>query len=122
MKINYDFFFRCGVCGRGFDTEEQLDNHIVNHNNQKRHECTTCGKFFVTLPQLEVTNMQWELLQIDLYLHFISLSLISESTQENARFNATPVELHFLSVRTSTVIIVPFTCKKNVSNATNVTR
>ena len=54
-------------------------------------------------------------------LHFC-LSLISESTQENARFNATPVELHFLSVRTSTVIIVPFTCKKNVSNATNVTR
>ena len=34
-------------CNAEFETETQLENHLIMHMDQRRYQCKTCNKIFV---------------------------------------------------------------------------
>uniref|UniRef100_A0A8C6TI92 C2H2-type domain-containing protein n=2 Tax=Neogobius melanostomus TaxID=47308 RepID=A0A8C6TI92_9GOBI len=42
---------KCGVCGKQFESSEELKTHLETH--QKLHQCEICGRYFVSFVSLQ---------------------------------------------------------------------
>ena len=51
--VNAEKYIHCIVCKEKFDSKSNMENHVRRVHSNEHFECTKCGKYFVTVKEVE---------------------------------------------------------------------